>query len=182
MGSGWGRGGGVQGDGVWEETTVSRQSFESVAKAVAVVWVVSEDPWGTLPAPSVGSPPTLPPSPPPVHPCRLLHSVRPHVFRIGNNRGVAVYFCVVFAHNLRDPVPAGLVTRVVGRGQGRSKLNCSRDRPVAPKPVFLLAVQARRQGAPRQKPSSSFPNYYINYSMLKSGGWRLIILLIQIHI
>ena len=34
----------------------------------------------------------------------------------------------------------------------------------------------------RQKPSSSFPNYYINYSMLKSGGWRLIILLIQIHI
>ena len=140
---------------------------------------------------SVGNPPRslcgVPANPPsfptpPVHPCRLLHSVRPHVFRIGNNRGVAVYFCVVFAHNLRDPVPAGLVTRVVGRGQGRSKLNCSRNRPVAPKPVFLLAVQARRQGAPRQKPSSSFPNYYINYSMLKSGGWRLFILLIQIHI
>ena len=110
MGLGWGRGGGVQGDGVWEETTVSRQSFESVAKAVAVVWVVSEDLWRTLPAPSVGSPPTLPPSPPhrstPVAYCT-------HVFRIGNNRGVAVYFCVVFAHNLRDPVPAGLVTRVM---------------------------------------------------------------------
>ena len=73
---------------------------------------------------------------PPVHPAAYCTPFDHTRFRIENNRGVAVYFCVLFCTHLRDQErhpPRGSSREGV---RGRSRLNCSRNRPSAPKPGF----------------------------------------------